>query len=156
MPGAQVLRQQHLPGTPFEALEAHGVAHELHPTGLEIGDAGDGDEELAVGDPDHDPGHGRVRGEAQLHDEVLDPPQAVPVPVDERALDHAGQVQDLDGHPWRSSSGVVRKTALQPSGRARRSMHGAGPCVPGEAPRHDAGAVGRLRPGRDPWEADRP
>ena len=97
------------PGRRLEALQAHGVAHELDPTGLEIGDAGDGHEQLAAGDPDHDTGHGGVRGEAQLGDEVLDPSEAIPVPVHERAPDHARQVQDLDGHPWRSSSDAVRE-----------------------------------------------
>ncbi len=109
MAGPQVLRQQHLARSPLEALEAHGVAHELHPTGLEVGDAGDGDEELAPGDADHHTGDGGVRGKAQLGDEVFDPTEPVPVLVYERAPDHAGQVQDLDGHPWRSSSDAVRK-----------------------------------------------
>ncbi len=110
--GAQVLGQQDLAGASFESLQAHGVAHELHSTGLEVGDAGDGHEELPSGDADDDAGHGRVRGEAQLGDEVLDTSETVSVPVDERAPDHAGQVQDLDGHPWRSSSDAVREAVV--------------------------------------------
>ena len=98
MPGPQVLREEHLPGATFEALQAHGVAHELDPTGFEVGYAGHGHEELAAGDPDHDPGHGGVRCRAEMGDQVLDPPEAVPVPVHERTPHHARQVQDLDGH----------------------------------------------------------
>ena len=155
--GAEVLRQQHLPGPPLEALEAHGVAHELHPAGLEVGDAGDGDEQLAAGDADHDAGHRRVRGEAQLGDEVLDPAEAVPVPVHERAPDHARQVQDLDGHPWRSSSDAVRVAALNLVDPLSldASEPGRLACA-GAAAHRQPPARRRLRPRRDPWEADRP
>ncbi len=76
---------------------------------------------------------------AQLGDEVLDPAEPVPVPVHERAPDHAGQVQDLDGHPWRSSSDAVRVAAFNLVDPLSARCVGPAPCL-----------CGAGRPGRRP------
>jgi hypothetical protein len=116
MPGAQVPAQQQLSGAALEALQADGVAHDLDATGLQRGDAGDGHEQPATGDAHHHPRYRRVGGEAQAGDEVLDPPQAVPVLVHQRALDHARKVQDLDGHDRRYSSDALTYRCPQTTG----------------------------------------
>jgi hypothetical protein len=96
--GQQVLDEQQLARAAVEALQVDGVAHHLDASGTDVGDALDGNEERSLTDADDETRERGMGGVAQPDDQVLDPAQAVPVAVDERALHHARQVKDLDGH----------------------------------------------------------
>jgi len=96
--GEEVAGQEQLAGPALEALEAHLVAGQLHPAGSQGDHPADGDEEVPAADADDDAGQRRMGGVAEADEEVADAPQAVPAPVDDGALHHGGEVQDLDGH----------------------------------------------------------
>ena len=100
-------------GPAVETLEVHGVAHQLDPARAgwsAMRAMGTKSERWPMRTTR--PDSGGVGGVAQLDDEVLDPAEAVAVAVHERALHHARQVQDLDGHA---------SVLLERAGRERRS-----------------------------------
>ena len=99
------------------------------PAGADVGDLADRNEQVPSPDA-HDRSHHRRMGCAEADDQILHPPDPVARLVDERPLDHVGQVNDADTlvrrHHGRTVAQVhpdrtVRRTRGRP--RRDRSCH---------------------------------
>ena len=95
----QVPGEEQLTGTTLEPAQVDLAAVEPDVAGLETVHLSDRDEQVAAADVDDEPDDGRVRALPHPDDHVLDPSDAISLAVDERAPDHARQMERL--HPLR-------------------------------------------------------
>ena len=150
--GQEVLDQQELARAAVEALEVDGLAHQLdaRPGRMSaMRSMGTNRERWPMRTTRPDRGGWGVS--PRLDDEVLDPAQAVAVAVHERALHHARQVKDLDGHA--SVLLEQRRYPQLPTYLVRRSLRRDRWRRPPEAM---APTSHVLRPETHPGKADRP
>ena len=90
------LAKQQFAGPTLEPAQVDPLAVELHPPAPEVGDLADGHEEVPPADAHDGSFDWRMGPLPHSDDEVLHPAQTVAVLVDQRALDHARQVDDWD------------------------------------------------------------
>jgi len=105
--------EQQLSRAALEPPEVERLADELHEARPQRLDAVDRDEQVPPGDAGDEPGDRRVRLAVEADDQVLDPADPFPRPVDERAPDERGQVEGIRGH-----QGPQRKTSVAASPRS--------------------------------------
>jgi hypothetical protein len=91
----EVLSEEELAWSALESPQVDPLAFKVDVTRIETSHLADRDEQVAPFDFDNESDDGRMRGISHSSDDVLHPAEAVTSPVDERALDDVGEVNDL-------------------------------------------------------------
>jgi hypothetical protein len=124
MTGQEIPPEEKLAWPTLKSPQVDPITFKVDMTGNETSNLGDGDEQVAPFDFDHESDDGRMRGVTHSGDEILHPAEAVTSPIDKRALDDVGEVgnqkpmstagvnrHQMDGNPdtrcapWTRSSG---------------------------------------------------
>lgn len=85
--------EQDRPFPAFEATQVQGLFRQLHSPRPQLGNLFDGDKDLPSADLVTETNKWRVPSPTESHDQVIDPAQHFPSPINYRTLDDACQGQ---------------------------------------------------------------